>query len=181
MFKINKVLAANFTSPQEIVRAAKQVHKLGIKHFDVITPYPIHGLDEAMEVKHSHIPWFSLVFGLLGAAAGLYFQWWTSVADWKLNIGGKPHFSLPAFIPVTFEVGILFCAFATFIALFYFCGLPKYESIFEKDIHALKATDDQFMIFIESSDPHFHENTLRDIFNKHHAEHIRWIGASSHD
>ena len=113
MFKMQKGLAANFTSPHEVVRVARHVHKLGIHKFDVITPYPIHGLDEAMEVKSSHIPWFSLVFGLLGAAAGLYFQWWTSVADWKLNIGGKPHFSLPAFIPVTFECGILFCAFAT--------------------------------------------------------------------
>lgn len=176
-----KGLAANFTSPQELVRAARQVHKSGIKKFDVFTPYPIHGLDEAMDVKSSHIPWFSLIFGLIGAAAGLYFQWWTSVADWKLNIGGKPHFSLPAFIPVTFELGILFSAFASFIALFYFCKLPKYESIFEKDAHALKATDDQFMIFVESSDANFNEHHLRDIFNKHHAEPIRWIGAGSHE
>ena len=173
MFK--KGLAANFTSPHELIKAARQVHKQGIKHFDVFTPYPIHGLDEAMDIKSSHIPWFSLIFGLIGAAAGLYFQWWTSVADWKLNIGGKPHFALPAFIPVTFECGVLFAAFATFIALFYFCKLPKFESIFEKDTHALKATDDQFMIFIEASYAAFNEHRLREIFNKHHAENIRWV------
>lgn len=173
-------LVANFTSPHELIHVAKQVHKLGIQRFDVFTPYPIHGLDEAMNVKPSAIPWVSLIFGLTGASLGILFQWWTSAVDYKLIIGGKPFFSWPAFIPVTFECGILLCALATFAALFYSCKLPKFSYAFEKDPKGLKATDDEFVIFIDNSDPAYQEQTLKEIFNKHHAKDIRILEGALH-
>lgn len=166
-------LYANFTSPQQLVRAAKQVHKLGIRKFDVYTPYPIHGLDEAMDIKPSPIPWISLIFGLMGAFLGILLQWWTSAVDYKLNIGGKPFFSWPAFIPVTFECGILLCALTTFVALFYFCGLPKFSSPFEKDPKGLRSTNDEFVLFVDMADPAFHELSVKEIFNKYEGKDIR--------
>lgn len=171
-----KGVAANFTSPNDLVRVSKQLHKFGIRSFDVFSPYPVHGLDEAMELKSSPIPWISLIFGLGGAGLGLLMQGWMSAIDYPLNIGGKPFFSWPAFIPITFELGVLSCALATFVALFFFCKLPKFESIFEMDPSSLKSTHDQFMVFVDSHDAHFQEHTVKDILSKHNAMDIRWIG-----
>lgn len=171
---MSKALVANFQSPHDLIRVARQIHKSGIKKFDILTPYPIHGLDEAMGIQSSPIPWFSLILGLTGAALGMTFQWWTSVVSYPLVIGGKPFFSWPAFIPVTFECGILICAFATFFALFRMCKLPKFESPFETDSDALRTTNDQFLIYIDSSDTRFDESRLRDILSKHRAEKVRW-------
>lgn len=172
---MSKGIYANFTSPQQLVRAARHVHKLGVRQFDVYTPYPIHGLDEAMEIKPSPIPWVSLIFGLTGAGLGMLLQWWTSAVDYKLTIGGKPFFSWPAFIPVTFECGILLCALATFAALFYMCGLPKFSSVFEKDPKGLRSTNDEFVLFVDISDPAYHENSVREILKKHEAQNIRTL------
>ncbi len=172
---MSNALVANFNSPHDVIRVARQVHKLGIKKFDVFTPYPIHGLDEAMGIQASRIPWFSLIFGLTGATLGMLLQWWTSTVAYPVFIGGKPLFSWPAFIPVTFECRILICAFATFFGLFYMCKLPKFESPFETDAAALRTTNDQFLIYIDGSDSRFNEDHVRDILNKHRAEKIRWL------
>ncbi|MBI4041768.1 MAG: DUF3341 domain-containing protein [Deltaproteobacteria bacterium] len=169
--------AANFISPNEVVRASRKIHRLGIRKFDVHTPYPLHGLDEAMGIGSSHIPWIALLFGLLGAVAGISLQGWTSAIDWPLIVAGKPFFSWPAFIPITFEVGILLCAFGTLGALFFFCRLPKFSSPLEEDLSAQRSTNDQFMIIVDKHDPKFEQKVLSEIFEQHHGLDIRWLGA----
>ena len=89
-----------------------------------LSPYPVHGLEEAMETPRSWIPYITLIFGAGGCLFGLWLTWWTSVVDWPVIVGGKPHWSLPAFIPVIFELTILFAALGAIGALIYACGLP---------------------------------------------------------
>jgi len=109
------------------LQAVQQAHKNKIKNFVAITPYPVHGLEEAMHIPRSWIPWVTFSFGLGGCLFGLWFTWWTSAVDWPVIVGGKPMFSLPAFIPVIFELTILFAALSSIVALFYACGLPHID------------------------------------------------------
>src|SRR3989338_2981072 len=177
---MSKALACNFKSSNELLRAVKSVSKAGIQKFDVFTPYPLHGLDEHMKIRSSHIPWIALFFGLLGAGLGYALQWWTLGIDFPINIGGKPYVTWPAYIPVTFEMGVLICALATFVSIFVFCGLPKFSSPLETDEFAKASTDDEFLLYVESKDSKFNESELRKIFEACHGHEVRWIGGGTH-
>ena len=109
------------------LEAVYKARQLGEKDFLTLTPYPVHGLEEATETPRSWIPWVTFFFGLGGCLFGLWFTWWTSAVDWPIIIGGKPFWSLPAFIPVIFELTILFAALSSIGALIYACGLPHID------------------------------------------------------
>ena len=117
------VVAGLFDDESSFLEAAKNLK--GVSNLQAVTPYPVHGLDEILKIKSSWIPWVAFIFGLMGLAGGLALTWFTSVVSWPLIIGGKPFFSLPAFIPVIFECTILFSALASVAALFYACDLPR--------------------------------------------------------
>ena len=97
----------------EAVRTAK-MEKMAIH--DVYTPYAVHGLDQALDMRPSRLPLICLILGLFGAGAKLWFQIWTSAMSWPINVGGKPFESVPAFIPVTFEITVLFAGVGTVLA-----------------------------------------------------------------
>ena len=97
-----KGILAIFEDPDSLKDAASKVHRMQIKKFDAYTPFAIHGLEKAMGLKRSWIPWATLFLGLVGWCLGFYFQVWTMAIDWPVNVGGKPYISLPAYIPLTF-------------------------------------------------------------------------------
>jgi hypothetical protein len=143
---IRGVLAL-YDDPDTLLRAAAMVREHGFPGADAYTPYAVHGLSEALGIKKSWIPYVTLVMGLLGAGLGLWFEIWTSAYDWPLNVGGKPFVSLPAFIPITFECGVLIAGTMTLTALLIACGLPDFQSpILDRDI-----TNDRFALFIPES------------------------------
>ena len=115
--KAKRLLIAWFDDDEHLIEAVKRCRERGYAIDDCYTPFPVHGLDEALGRRPSRITLVCFVFGLLGALTALWLQTWTSVHDWPLVIGGKPEFSLPAFIPVTFELTVLFAACATVLAL----------------------------------------------------------------
>src|SRR3989338_220928 len=143
-------ILAHFGEPNFLLNAVKNLRALGLKQMEVYSPYPVHGIDDALGVTRSKIPWISLIFGLCGFAAAVLMQGWMNAIDFKLNIGGKPFFSGPAFVPIMFELTVLFSALATFVGLFTICGLPKFSSVFEKDHRTHKSTDDEFMLFVDT-------------------------------
>lgn len=146
--KRTKGVVGFFKDDHELLAAAEKTYKAGYREFDTISPFPIHGMDDAMGLKRSPIPWVTLVFGLIGLATALGGQWYVAAYDWPLNIGGKPFFSLPAFIPVTFELTVLFGGLATFGAVLFFCKLPKVDPpIIDPDL-----TSHKFAVFIPESD-----------------------------
>lgn len=114
-------------SPENLLKAAEKVRDAGVKDFDCFTPYPIHGLDEAMGLQRSWITSISLFGGLLGGAYAFASMTYIDTVDWPQVFGGKPYFSWPAYIPITFELSILFASFATIGAVFWLGKLGKID------------------------------------------------------
>jgi predicted membrane channel-forming protein YqfA (hemolysin III family) len=139
---------AIFDSDDAVLKAAHATYKAGFRKFDSVTPFPVHGMDDAMGLKPSWIPYVTFLAGLLGMATALGTMGWINVFNWPLIIGGKPHFGLPAFIPITFELTVLFGGLFSVGALFYVCGLPRINPpILDPDL-----TSHKFAIFIPSND-----------------------------
>jgi len=125
MKKQTKMLAGLFENPDTVLKTAAQAREQGLKPIDVYGPYPIHGMDEALGLKKSWIPYPVLVMGLLGMALTYLFMAWTSAVDWPLNVGGKPLVSWPALVPITFAGLVLFAGFTNLISLLIACKLPR--------------------------------------------------------
>ena len=148
-------VVAAFDSASAIYQAAKKVRQAGYSQWDVCTPFPIHGLDEAMGLQRSRIPLFALIGGLLGFLSGMLMVWYMGAYDYPLIVGGKPYFSLVFPMPIAYEMTILFAAFGTFFGMFLTNRLPKpYHSVMNYPAWQ-KITDDAFLLVIESTDPQF--------------------------
>lgn len=153
-------LIATFDTAAEIYEAAKEVRDAGYKHWDCITPFPIHGLDGAMGLRRSIVPRISLIGGITGFCTGMSLIWWTGAVDYPLIVGGKPYFSPMFAFPVSYELTILFTAFATIIGMFVLNGLPQHYHPVLKYDNIGAGMDDKFFIVIETRDPRFNaENT----------------------
>jgi hypothetical protein len=121
-------LAGMFDEPAELVQAAERVRRSGWRRWDCHTPYPVHGLDRAMGLAPSPVGRIAVAAGLAGGALGLLMQWWLNAVAYPLRIGGKPLFSWPAFVPITFEMFVLFAALATTLAATFLCRLWRWHS-----------------------------------------------------
>ena len=148
-------LIASFKETSDVYRAAEMVRDAGYKNWDVITPFPVHGLDRAMGLKRSIVPRISLVGGIAGFCTGMSLIWWTGAWDYPLIVGGKPYFSPMFAFPVAYELTILFTAFATIGGMFFLNGLPMHYHPVLKYDRIKGATDDTFFIVIEARDPRF--------------------------
>jgi hypothetical protein len=126
--------------------AVKQVRKSGYKIYDVFTPFPIHGLDAAMGLRDTSLHTAGFVYGITGTTIAFSFITWALTYDWPLNIGGKPHFSLPAWIPIMFELTVLFAAVGMVLTFCYLCQMAPFV---KKDHFHPRATDDLFVMAIE--------------------------------
>jgi len=151
-------VTALFNDPNAIFSAAKKVADAGFSKWDVNSPYPIHGIDKAMKMKPSKLGIVTLIFGLSGAVLKMILMWWTMSVDYPMIIGGKPYFSLPAFIPVTFEVTVILATLSTVIAMFaFFFGLPRNSHALHDTDYMKKVSRDHYGIVIEAIDPKFDE------------------------
>ncbi|MEP0814685.1 MAG: DUF3341 domain-containing protein [bacterium] len=154
-------LLAEFKTPQELLEGAEKVRDAGYKHWDAHTPFPVHGLNDAMGLRGTPLPYFVFMIGLSGCIIGLLLQWWTNAFDYPFVISGKPLWSIPANIPVVFELTVLFSAIGAFFGMLAFNGLPKYyHSIFNSKV-AKRATTDRFYIAIDARDPKFDAEETR--------------------
>lgn len=129
-----------------ILEAAAKVRERGFKNFDTFTPFPVHGMDDAMGIKRSFLPYMSFLFGAMGFGGGAFLTIWTHSVNWPINVGGKPMFALPAYIPVIFETTILLCGVLT--TLFMFTVLLKLPS-FKKPVFHPDITSHRFAVAIE--------------------------------
>ncbi len=171
MAKYQSGIAGIWLEEDKILEAARKCQSLGFKKFDTITPYPVHGMEEAMEIKRSNIPYVTFVAGLMGCLSGLLLTWWTSAVSWPINVGGKPMFSLPAFIPVIFELTILFAALLSVAALFYLCGLPKINPpLIDPDL-----TSHKFALFIPKGEVGYDENKITELFKQLGAAEVKKV------
>ncbi len=155
-------ITAIFDSPDKVVSAAKRVTDAGYKDFDSYSSYPIHGLDNAMKLKPSRIGAVTLVLALTGAVSLVVFAWWTNSVDFPLVIGGKPFFAWPDYVPLTFELAVLFGAVSTVTALLtVWLKLPRNSHPLHETEFMKKVSNDKFGICIEAMDPKFDERQTR--------------------
>lgn len=153
-------LLAEFSHPEPLRCAVREVRNAGYVFFDAFTPLPVEGLDEAMGVEETKVPLVVFFAGLLGLLSAAGLQYWVSSVVYPLDIGGRPNPSWPAFIPVMFEVTVLFAALAGVVALIAACGLPRpHHPLFGVPRFEL-ASQSRFFLAIEARDPQFDlENT----------------------
>ena len=152
-----------FDQEDTVLRAVKAAPAANIPIFDVYTPFAVHGLDEAMGIARSRLPWVCLVASSIGCVLALGFQMWTSAVDWPMIVGGKPFLAIPAFIPVTFEVTVLLGGLATVAAFFARSKLFPGKSAMQLD---LRITDGHFIVAVESCDASLDIGRVRDFLKK---------------
>lgn len=148
-------ILAEFDTPTELVDAARKVRDAGYTKTDAFSPFPLHEIDEALGIKRSILPYLILAGGITGLLSGFGLQYFIHVIDWPIIVGGRPAFSLPAFIPPMFELTILFAAFVAVFGMLFLNGLPApYHPVFNVPRFAL-ATREKFFLIIESTDPKY--------------------------
>jgi hypothetical protein len=155
-----------FDNEEDMLAAVHAAREHGHAIVDVHTPYAVHGLDEAMGLPPSRLPWMVFGIGLLAAALKVWFEYWTTAIDWPLNIGGKPFNSLPAFVPVTFEVMVLFAGLSAVIGFFVVCKLFPGKA---PALPVQGVTDDRFAVILEQSDSTFDVPKMTHLFRSLHA------------
>lgn len=162
MAKYQQGIAGIWEDEHQMIAAARATREAGYKKFNAISPFPLHGIDEAMGIPRSFIPWVTFVMGLVGCGFGIWFTWWTSTYDWPVIVGGKPMWSMQAFIPIIFELTILFGALSSVAALIFICGLPKINPpTIDPDL-----TSHKFALFIPSTEVGYDIEKIKKIFNK---------------
>jgi hypothetical protein len=154
-------LLAEFETVDRLLEAAAAVRDAGYTKWDAHTPFVVHGLDAAMGIKPTKLPFLVFAGGLTGTAAGIGLQWWTNAVNYPFQISGKPLFSLPANIPVAFETTILFAAISALIGMLAFNGLPQLHHPLLATRRFARSTDDRFFISIEAQDPNFDDDKTR--------------------
>jgi hypothetical protein len=145
---VKKFVVGCFDEENALFSAVKNVRKSGYKIHDVYTPFPIHGLDKTMGLRDTSLHTAGFIYAITGTATALSFISWVFTSDWPLNIGGKPHFALPAWIPIIFELTVLFAAVGMVITFCYLCQLAPFV---KKHHFHLRATDDLFVMVIEAT------------------------------
>jgi len=161
-----RIVLGVFADESDLLNVTREAHESGLQIVDAFTPYAVHGLDAAMGLRASRLPWVCFLAAIIGAALKLWFEFWTSMVDWPLNVGGKPWNSLPAFVPVTFEVMVLSAGLAT---VFVFLLLARLRPGKRPAVAHPRVTDDRFVLVLEESDARFDLASVRRLFAKHGA------------
>ena len=158
-------LLARFESPEDLMKAAVKVRDKGFQKFDCHTPYPVHGMDDAMGLKRSILGYIVGVGAVGGATVGMLLQWYVSTVDYPIVISGKPLFSWQAYMIITFVLMVLGGALSSLLGMFHLNRMPTFSHpLFNSKIFE-KATDDYFFISIECEDPLFDEKNTVDFLS----------------
>lgn len=154
-------LMAEFDNPEDLLEAARHAHAGGYRRMDAYSPFPVEGLAEAIGFHRTRLPLIVLLGGIVGGLGGYLLQYYTTVIDYPLNVGGRPLHSWPAFIPVTFEMTVLIAALAAVLGMLALNGLPMpYHPVFHVPRFDL-ASRNLFFLCIEATDPRFDRDTTR--------------------
>ncbi|NOZ08656.1 MAG: DUF3341 domain-containing protein [FCB group bacterium] len=168
---------AEFSTPGDLLQAAEKVRDAGYQKFDCHTPFPVHGLDDAMGMPRTKLGYVIGLFALLGAIGGFWLQAWTSTVGYPMVIAGKPYFSWQAFIIVTFGLMVLAGAFSALFGMFHFNRLPRLHHPLFNSENFKRATDDGFFISIEAQDTRFNPAETRTFLTKIGAKNVEAISS----
>lgn len=163
-----RYLLSAFTEEADVLAAVREARARGLRVVDVYAPHAVHGLETALGWRHSRLPWVCFWAAVVGAALKLWFEFWTMVVSWPVNVGGKPWNSLPAFVPVTFEVMVLSAGLTTAAAFLWRTGLHPGKPAAPP---APRVTDDEFVVIVEATNAGFDAAAVKRLFSAHNA---RW-------
>jgi ActD protein len=148
-------LVGAFESPAALFHACEALRDAGFEKFDAHTPFPVHGLERAMGLRPSRLPWIVLVCGILGGTGAFALQSWAHLLGYPQVISGKPLFAFQAYVPITFELTVLFAAFGTFFGVWGLSKLPRFFHPVMQHPAFAGASDDRFLVSIEAADEKF--------------------------
>jgi len=155
---MSSYFTAYFPDEEALLKGVREIKEKGLQIVDVLTPFPVHGLDKLLGLHRSRLTRVAFAGGAVGALLAFVFQWWIFTVDYPLNFGGKPFFSVPSFIPITFEMTVLFAAFSMVAA---FLISNKLTPSANPALHDERITDDHFLVVVgvneNSSDEHLRE------------------------
>lgn len=163
-----------FESPADLYHACEEIRDAGYKQFDAQTPFPVHGLEKAMGLPPTKLPFFVLGGGATGLSSGIALTWYVNW-DYPLNISGKPPFSWQIYIPVYFELTILLSALTCFFGLWALCKLPTFFHPTMRHKAFPRTTDDAFFVVIEAKDPKYDASSARKLLEKLGAKEIEEV------
>ncbi len=166
---------AEFETAQAIYTACEQVRDAGYKQWDAYTPFPVHGLDKAQGLKSSFLPWIVICVGLTGTITAIALQYWVHTGGYPLVISGKPLAAWPAYVPIIFELSVLFSAFATVFGMLAINKLPMLNHPLFNSTRFERVTDDRFFIAIESTDPKYAGEGTMDFLKGIGATHVEYV------
>lgn len=168
-------IIAEFDTPPAVYHAAEQVRDAGYTRWDVYSPFPMHGMEDAMGIKRTRLPLLVGVIGLSGAGLGYLMQHWMTAVNYTMVVQGKPYGAWEPFTPITFELGVLFSAFAALIGMLVLNGLPRWHHPLLKKERFLSVSDDRFVVCIETADPRFDPDATRKLLEHAGARHIELV------
>jgi len=148
-------MIAEFMTPAAVMEAAEKVRDAGFRKWDVFTPFPVHGMDEAMGLKNSKVGWFSFIGGVTGYTSGMLMIWWMNAVDYPILIGGKPMFSPFGAFPPCYELTILLGSFGSLFGMLFLNRLPRLHHPLLKHRRFALASHDRFFLVIETADPKY--------------------------
>jgi len=163
---------AEFDTPGELIEGAEKVRDNGFQKWDCYSPFPVHGIDPAMGIKRTKLPWVVFCGGIAGLIGGMGLQWWANDFHWPWLVSGKPFWSIPANIPIAFETTVLLSALTCFFAMWIMNDLPRPFHPFFRNDRFRKVTDDGMFIGIEADDPHFDGANTRKMLLEAGASHV---------
>jgi Protein of unknown function (DUF3341) len=165
-------LMAEFDNPTDLVNAAQAAREQGYRKMDGYSPFPIEELNHALHYHKNKLPLIVLLGGICGGATGFLLQWYITVYNYPTNIGGRPLFSWPSYIIITFELTILFAAISAVGGLLALCGLPMpYHPVFNVPRFS-QASRDGFFLCIEAADPEFELDKTKDFLTALHPKEV---------
>ncbi len=166
---------AEYVDEHSLLTAARKVRDSGYTKTDAYTPFPVHGIDEALGIKPTLLPFIVLSLAFTGLIAAIVMQVWMNAIDFPYLISGKPLLSIPAFIPVTFETTVLFSAFTTFFAMWGLNGLPRFSNPVFTSPRFDRATNDRFFLHVDARDKYFNRESVKDLLSGTHPESLEEV------
>jgi hypothetical protein len=161
-------LLAEFATAKDLYHACESIRDAGYTRWDAHSPFAVHGLEKAMGLKPSPLPFIVFIGGMAGAGGGFYLQKWVAGSAYRLVISGKPLFSWPAFIPITFEAGVLCGSLAALLGMLAVNQLPRLHHPLFASKRFDRASDDRFFVSIEASDPKFDARATKALLESLH-------------
>lgn len=170
-------VVGDFDTPEDLLRAIRTLRVAGFTKMEAYTPFPIHGIDEALGEPRSPLGRVVIIAALLGLVSAIALQWWTGAVDYKLIIAGKPLFALEPSVPIIFELSVLFGSFGAVLGMFHLNRMPTYYHAFFNFSKAAGASNDRFLLAVEAIDPKFRGEELKTLLDSLGSRHSELVEA----